>query len=267
MLAITSGIIAGAFYLLGSYFQSRRLLYAETDKRSRVFICGGIAILAHLVNTTQIISTPAGYDFSFFKVATLFSFAISLLVYLSSLKKPLENLLLVIFPLAIVSILCATFLPSTATPQASYSAGVLSHIVLAILATSIITIGACQALLLFYQNYQLRHHHAYGLVSHLPPLQTMEALLFEILWVGLLLLSGVIVTGILFMDDFFAQRLPHKTTLSLVSWLVFAILLWGRHWLGWRGKTAIRWTLTGFVFLVLAYFGSKFVLEVVLGRV
>jgi ABC-type uncharacterized transport system permease subunit len=54
--------------------------------------------------------------------------------------------------------------------------------------------------------------------------------------------------------------------LSLIAWAVFATLLWG-HWkFGWRGRTAIRWTLGGFVFLMLAYFGSKMVLELMLGR-
>ncbi len=101
----------------------------------------------------------------------------------------------------------------------------------------------------------------------MPPLQTMESLLFEIIWVGILLLSGVIITGFLFTDDFFGQSLSHKTVLSISSWVVFGILLWGRHFAGWRGATAIRWTVVGFIFLILAYFGSKFVLELILGRV
>ena len=69
------------------------------------------------------------------------------------------------------------------------------------------------------------------------------------------------------MEDFFGQHLSHKTVLSTISWIVFGILLWGRHQLGWRGKTANRWIITGFTFLLLAYFGSKFVLEIILDRV
>ena len=225
------------------------------------------ALVAHLINMNAVINTPEGYNFGFFKIATLFSFAISALVVLSSLKKPLENLFLLIFPIAVISILCSLLLPGTYTLQTEYTNGVALHIVLAILATSIITIGAVQAVFMAYENQQLKQKHGFRLIQHMPPLQTMESLLFEIVWVGIFLLSGVIVTGILFTDDFLGQHLSHKTVLSITSWFVFAVLLWGRHRAGWRGTTAIRWTLAGFVFLILAYFGSKFVLELILNRV
>ena len=78
--------------------------------------------------------------------------------------------------------------------------------------------------------------------------------------------GGRAVGGVLFLEDIFAQHLVHKTVLSLTAWLVFAVLLWGRFQFGWRGRTAIRWTLSGFAVLLLAYFGSKFVLELVLMR-
>jgi ABC-type uncharacterized transport system permease subunit len=265
MLATVSGIIAVALYAIGTWFQAQSLFH-DRSTRSLVLTCGGIALLAHLINMIEVISTPLGYNFGFFKTATLFSFAISTVVLLSSLKKPLENLFLILFPLAIISILCALFVPSTYTPQADYTSGLALHIVLAILATSIITIGAVQAVFMSYENHQLKQRHGYRLIKHMPPLQTMESLLFEIVWVGILLLSGVIITGILFTEDFLGQHLSHKTFLSISSWIVFAILLWGRHFAGWRGATAIRWTLVGFIFLILAYFGSKFVLELILQR-
>ncbi len=268
MLATLSGIIAVALYLLGTWFQAQRIFQGDNKPNGRtlVLICGGIALLAHLINMVEVISTPLGYNFGFFKIATLFSFSISCLVILSSLKKPLENLFLIIFPLAVISILCSLLIPSSYTPHADYSRGLALHIVLAILATSIITIGAVQAVFMSYENHQLKQKHGYRLIRHMPALQTMESLLFEIVWVGIFLLSGVIITGILFTEDFLGQHLSHKTVLSISSWIVFAILLWGRHFAGWRGAIAIRWTLIGFIFLVLAYFGSKFVLELILER-
>jgi len=265
MLATVSGITAAALYLLGTWFQGQGL-FQERDNRSLVLSFGGLALLAHSINVIEVINTPAGYNFGFFKVTTLFSFAISALVLLSSLKNPLENLFLIIFPIAIISIIFSLFIPSSYIPHSDYSRGLALHIVLAILATGIITIGAVQAVFMAYANQQLKQHHGYRLIKHMPPLQTMESLLFEIVWVGIFLLSGVIITGILFTDDFLGQHLSHKTVLSISSWIVFAILLWGRHFAGWRGATAIRWTLVGFLFLVLAYFGSKFVLELVLER-
>ncbi|MCB1564805.1 MAG: cytochrome c biogenesis protein CcsA, partial [Xanthomonadales bacterium] len=64
----------------------------------------------------------------------------------------------------------------------------------------------------------------------------------------------------------FAQHLVHKTVLSLLAWAAFGVLLFGRWRFGWRGKRAVRWTLLAMLLLLLAFFGSKFVLEVILQR-
>jgi len=88
--------------------------------------------------------------------------------------------------------------------------------------------------------------------------------LFEVIIVGFISLTVSLGSGLLFLENMFAQHLVHKTILSIFAWFVFLTLLIG-HWkLGWRGRTAIRWTLSGFISLMLAYFGSKFVLEILL---
>ena len=92
----------------------------------------------------------------------------------------------------------------------------------------------------------------------------MESLLFQMIAVGYATLSLALLVGITFLEDIFAQHLVHKTILSIIAWTVFAILLHGRWKYGWRGRIAIRWTLIGFLFLMLAYFGSKLVLELIL---
>ena len=97
-------------------------------------------------------------------------------------------------------------------------------------------------------------------------LQTMESLMFQMLAIGFTLLTLALVTGILFLEDIFAQHLVYKTFLSIAAWGIFSILLWGRWTFGWRGRKAIRWTLSGFGLLILAYFGSKLVLEIILDR-
>lgn len=94
----------------------------------------------------------------------------------------------------------------------------------------------------------------------------MESLLFQLITVGFILLSVTLISGFFFLEDLFAQHVAHKTLLSLIAWCVFGVLLWGRWRFGWRGQTAIRWTLSGFGFLVLAFFGSKLVLELILRR-
>jgi ABC-type uncharacterized transport system permease subunit len=162
-----------------------------------------------------------------------------------------------------MALLAATF-SNSSDRVALASSEVIAHVMLSILAYSLMFIAALQAITLAYQNYQLKHKHPGGLIRLLPPLQTMESLLFELLAVGQLALTGAIVTGFIFIDDVFAQHLAHKTVFSLSAWIIYAVLLWGHYRLGWRGNTAVRWTLVGCCALMLAYFGSKFVLEIVL---
>jgi ABC-type uncharacterized transport system permease subunit len=141
-----------------------------------------------------------------------------------------------------------------------------AHILVSLLAFSLLNIAALQALLLTCQDFQLHRKRSSWFLRSLPPLETMEALLFQMIGVGFFLLSLSLVSGFWFIEDLFAQHLAHKTVLSLLSWLVFGVLLWGRLSFGWRGRTAVRWTLAGFGVLLLAYFGSKLVLEIILRR-
>jgi ABC-type uncharacterized transport system permease subunit len=116
------------------------------------------------------------------------------------------------------------------------------------------------------QDNHLRQRQPGGFVRGLPPLQTMESLLFEMIAAGFVLLTFALLSGFAFLQNMFAQHLVHKTVLSTIAWLVFGGLLLGRYRYGWRGRTAITWTLSGFVLLILAYFGSKAVLQLVLHR-
>ena len=133
-------------------------------------------------------------------------------------------------------------------------------------AFAVLAIAAVQAVLVGLQNKALRHHHIRGIVQSLPPLTTMERVLFELVWAGIVLLTLSIISGLIFLDNLFAQHLVHKTVLSLGAWVIFTTLLVGRYRFGWRGMRAVRWTLGGCALLLLAYFGSKFVLEILLNR-
>ena len=115
----------------------------------------------------------------------------------------------------------------------------------------------------------LDNTYLHPMFADLPPLLTMEAMLFRLIHVAFLLLTVTLVSGIFFSEDLFgrALRFDHKTVFAMLSWLIFVALLLGRHLRGWRGRIALRWTLTGFAALLLAYVGSRFVLEVILGRV
>jgi ABC-type uncharacterized transport system permease subunit len=260
-------MIAVLFYLASTFSQTRpapasaRQEVAGTARHTLYF--GLMAVLAHGLSAYGVIRAADGFHFGIVQISTLIFAAISLLVLLSSLRKPLGNLLVGLFPLAILSIVLSLTVSSD-YEATQIGAGIASHILLSILAYSFFTIAALQAALLAFQNYQLRHHQVSSVIRRFPPLQNMESFLFELLWTGQILLSLGIVAGFIFVEDLGAQGLPHKTFFSLLAWVVFATLLWGRHHLGWRGNTAIRGTLTGFLFLILGFYGSKIVLEYIL---
>lgn len=147
------------------------------------------------------------------------------------------------------------------------------HIVVAILAYSTLTIAAFHAVLMALQESRLHTRSAQtgwltGALDQLPALLTMEKLLFRLIWIGFILLTLTVLSGVVFSEQLFGTVLKwdHKSVFALLSWILFAALLAGRRWRGWRGKTALRFTLAGFATLVLAYVGSRFVLEVVLHR-
>jgi ABC-type uncharacterized transport system permease subunit len=259
-VTVISGLFAIVFYLLGSVFQGINFT-SNKDTRSKVFTFGIMAVIAHAISAYGVIRTTSGFHFGVSEISTLIAVSISLLVLISSIRKPLENLFLGLFPLAIITIIASLTISSN-YPPTDLSTGVASHILLSILAYSYIAIAAMQAGFLAYQNHQLKHGHAGGLISKFPPLQDMEEFLFELLWVGEILLSFGIIAGLLFIDNIWGiDGVIHKTTLSLLAWIVFAVLLWGRHQLGWRGQTAIKGTLTGFGLLLVGFYGSKFALE------
>jgi ABC-type uncharacterized transport system permease subunit len=148
------------------------------------------------------------------------------------------------------------------------------HIAIAVLAYGTMTIAAFHAVLMALQESRLHTRRAggggwlAGALDQLPALLTMERLLFRLIWIGFVLLSLTVLSGIVFSEELFGRALKwdHKSVFALLSWLLFAALLAGRRWRGWRGKTALRFTLAGFATLALAYVGSRFVLEVILHR-
>ncbi len=260
-----TGLVAIALYLVALVFLQREFRQQSARARSdrRVLFTGLAAVLFHGVSAWHAIRVDDAFNFGIVPVSTAIFAAVSLLLLVSSVRKPLRTLMLGLFPLAALSVLIAMLVPA-GFPNQEIGPGIASHVLLSILAYSFFTIAALQATFLAFQNYQLRHKHAASVIRRFPPLQDMEVFLFELLWAGQVLLTLGIVSGFLFVDDMWTQGLPHKTFFSLLAWIVFAVLLWGRHVLGWRGNTAIKGTLIGFMFLILGFYGSKFVLEYIL---
>jgi ABC-type uncharacterized transport system permease subunit len=164
--------------------------------------------------------------------------------------------------------LLATGTGSLAPSQEVSRAGwpLAMHVVLAMGSAGMFAIAAILVVLLALQDAALRSGRTAGWLATLPPVESLERALFSVITVGTAALTVAILVGLLFVTDLFAQHLVHKTVLAIVAWAIFACLLFGRWRFGWRGRKAARYTIAGFVVLAIAYFGSKFVLEILLGR-
>lgn len=220
----------------------------------------------HLIFIGLAVLQANRFNFSLLSTASMVSALLVLLLLLASLSKPVEKLGIAIFPLAAIMLGLDLCFPEKLRSLQAYNWEMGTHILSSVIAFSLLNIAALQAVLLAIQERQLKNHQPKKFILHLPALQTMESLLFQMISMGLLFLSVSLVSGIIFIEDLLAQHLAHKTVLSIIAWLIFSALLLGRWRYGWRGQTAIRWTIAGFVLLLLAYFGSKLVLEIILQR-
>jgi ABC-type uncharacterized transport system permease subunit len=185
----------------------------------------------------------------------------------------LDGLRRLVMPCAFGAALLPAVFPGSLMPLQNQTPAFGWHIAVAVLAYSTLTIAAFHAVLMALQESRLHTRRARdgwlaGALDQLPALLTMEKLLFRLIWIGFVLLSLTVLSGIVFSEQLFGRALTwdHKSVFALLSWLLFAALLAGRRWRGWRGKTALRFTLAGFATLALAYVGSRFVLEVILHR-
>ncbi|MEO8102830.1 MAG: cytochrome c biogenesis protein CcsA [Betaproteobacteria bacterium] len=205
-----------------------------------------------------------------------FSHAISLIIWLvmgvyfliGFDNQLLRLAALYLAPIAAAATLLPAFLPAQRIVHYAGFAFKL-HFVVAILAYALFTVAALHALLMLFLEKRLHEGAMPQELQGMPPLLRIERLLFQLLGIAFLLLTATLVSGVFFSESLFGKafQLSHKTVFAVFSWLIFGGLLFG-HWkFGWRGKVAVRWTLIGFLLLLLSYVGSKFVLEIILHRI
>lgn len=235
--------------------------------RAGILALGWLALIPHGVLWLGSIQPETGLDFSLLNALSLVSGVAVLMLLLAAAFKPVDKLGIVIYPLAAVILALKLGIPAASHGVHNHSWPMTVHILSSMLAFSLLNIAAMQALLLALQDRGLRTRQmASPLIRSLPPLQTMENLLFQLIGGGFALLTVSLGSGFIFLENMFAQHLAHKTVLSILAWVFFAVVLAGRVRYGWRGQVAIRWTLGGFISLMLAYLGSKLVLEWILQR-
>ena len=180
----------------------------------------------------------------------------------------LEGLQVVVVPTAAALSLLPLAFPPAHPLTNTHLAAFKAHLVISLLAYSLFTVASLHVLMMAIMERRLHRGNLPQFMQSLPPLLTMERLLFQIIFAGFVLLTLTLGSGILFSEELFGKpmQFTHKTVFGILSWLIFGALLAGRALYGWRGRVAMRWTLAGFLSLFLAYIGSKFVLEVLLQR-
>jgi ABC-type uncharacterized transport system permease subunit len=258
-----------AYALLSVYFW-RAHAYAGCDARCRGEI-GHLSLIPISIHGYLLwlgIFAGGGIDLDIFKALSLIAW-LTLLVYsVARFFYPIGGLQALVLPLAAVSLLLPGVFPAEHQLKHTDLWVFKLHIAVAMLAYSLFTIAALHAALISLVEDRLRHATLPRILRSLPPLMTMESLLFRMIGIGFTLLTLTLVSGVYFSDEIFGKAfsINHKVVFGILSWCVFAVLLYGHHFYGWRGKIAVRWTVSGFVFLLLGYLGSAFVLEVLLHR-
>lgn len=225
-----------------------------------------VAAVAALIHAGILLGMHRGaLDLHFFAALSLVAFLVSTLTLLVNLSRPVAALGVIVFPLTALLLAVDSFMAPATVPM-PMDWQIKLHVTVALVAFGVLSIAAVLAILLAVQERALRHRQFGPWLRALPPLTLTETLLFRLIGAGFALLTLTLLTGALFVDNLFGQHLAHKTILSIVAWLVFGTLLYGRWRHGWRGQRAVNLTLLGMAALVLAFFGSKFVLELILHR-
>ncbi|MGA8279024.1 MAG: cytochrome c biogenesis protein CcsA [Rhodanobacteraceae bacterium] len=262
-------VLALTLLALLGYLVAAVVLVLPLSGRSRPRPAAAVAAatFAVLVHAALIFGIHrGGLDLHFFAALSVVGMCVAGVTLLVNAFRPVAGLGVIVFPLAALLLALDVFIAPPTVPQ-PIDWQIKLHVAFALIGFSVLSIAALLAILLALQERALRRHRFdSGFIRALPPLTLTEKLMFRLIAAGFLLLTLTLLSGVLFVDNLFAQHLVQKTVLSIVAWLVFGFLLFGRWRWGWRGRRAVQLTLVGMLVLLLAFFGSKFLLELVLKR-
>jgi len=262
---MTLVLAAIVLYFAAAALVARRLARDHAAPAGAWLLTALSAVVLHALHHILVWREVGAPDLHFFAAISLVGLSMAALTTLYAGNRRMGALGVVVFPLAAAALSGHTLF-ATHAPQQALDWRLELHVWLALLAYATLAIAAVLALMLWVQERALRQRAFHRWLRLLPPLVELENLMFRTIVVGFVLLTVTLLTGIVFIEDFLHQRLPHKTVLSVLSWLTFGALLLGRWQHGWRGTRAVHWTLSAMGLLLLAYFGSKFVYELVLQR-
>jgi ABC-type uncharacterized transport system permease subunit len=251
-------ILTVSFYSLAIIIQAHQIVKKFVQQSWVYFILGFLAVISHAVLLYHWIDTLHGQNISFVNLFSLVAWLVAFLVLLAALIKPIANLTLFIFPIALSSIFLEWYFPAILLANTQSHPKELIHILLSTMAFSLLCICGLQAFFLAIQEYLLRHKRPARFIQLLPPLQQMEKFLFQMITTGFIFLTILLVTSFWSFGYAVITNFWQKTLLSLFGWTIFASLLAGHRYAGWRSWLVIRYTLGGVFLVMLVYFGSEF---------
>ena len=259
-------VICFVFYMLATGVIVAGMFQEKGPKKIAAIISVLVAMGLHIaiLRSGILIEPVQGQNMSMLNVASLVGWLISVTMLLASFRLPNVILLPVGYSFTGLIVLLSGLIPNAHVMQISVQPNLMIHIGLALFAYACLAIASLYAVQLSYINFRLKEKNASLLHSSLPPLMTVENILFKLLLVGTVLLTLSLISGFMFLDNMFANEQAHKTVLSLLAWGLYSVVLIGHFAFGWRGKPVIWSTIAGGILLTLAYFGSRFVREVIL---
>ncbi len=267
MLIISLTIIASLFYVLATSHVLSRLFHRQGPSQKITIILSTVAILAHMLLLVNSVFRVDGQDLSIVNVALLTCWVIVLCVTTVSLKFPATLLLPVVYGFAALLTIASLFIPHHILLHSiNVELALVAHISLSLLAYCTLIIATLYGVQFYFIDKRLKRKDLAIVHSHLPPLMVVERQLYQLLNLGTVLLSVALITGFVFLDGMFAKEFIHKTILSLVAWAIFATIAVGHIKRGWRGKMVVVSIMMAAFTLTLAYFGSRFIQEVVLNK-
>jgi ABC-type uncharacterized transport system permease subunit len=262
-------LIAVACYLFGAFGLALGAYYGSTHHGRGGRIAGAliaaVGVMVHVAALADERKLDPHAALSLGDTAAIVGLLIAVTALLLALKARLRGMAAML--LVIAAALEAAFSEGARSFTMGRPGWELSfHVAMATTAFAFLTIGAALAASQVAVDHRLRSRKPLGIMRILTPLESLESGCFHSIQAGFFLLTLTLVTGAFFVENLFAQHLIHKVVLAIMAWIVFGVLLLGRWRFGWRGRKALRWTLAGYVLLGLSYFGSKLVLENLLGR-
>lgn len=263
----TALLTAGAFiaYIIATTAVVLRIFHPAGPHFKTVFSAAIVGLVLHMLTLAAMLFTESGQNFSLLNVSSLVCWLITVAVTLTALRTPTVLLLPVVYGFAALVQLAVLTLPHDVQLQHfEHNISLLLHIMLAFIAYALLMMAMLYSFQVSYISYKLKQKHFSAVTMHMPPLVQAEALQFRLLLGGTILLGLALFVGAAFMENWLAKENLHKNVLSSLAFLLFVLLCWGHARLGWRGKVANSLIVAGSFLLTLAYFGSRFIREVLL---